>query len=142
MYHKASLKLAIMQTIQALEIIVLELDMLVKAPLQFEESIVKQQDHDIRSYRPKSDGYNDKLDKIANHINGGSMLTQDGKPLRPFTLVNKRQKVKDGVFQTSHSLPTMTINEFLEEEKKRGGMIEGGGFVLHLLHAFSGTDDS
>jgi len=41
--------------------------------------------------------------------------------------MDQRQQLRDGVFRPGHSLPTMTIDEYLEEEKRRGGMIEGGG---------------
>ncbi len=47
--------------------------------------------------------------------------------MRPFTLLDSRQTLKNGVFRPDHSLPTMTIDEYLEEEKRRGGIIEGGG---------------
>lgn len=55
------------------------------------------------------------------------ILSKDGKPLKPFTLLNSRQRFRDGVFRSDHSLPTMTIDEYLAEEKRRGGMIDGGG---------------
>ena len=35
--------------------------------------------------------------------------------------------MRDGVFRPDHSLPTMSIDEYLAEEHRRGGMIEGGG---------------
>lgn len=35
--------------------------------------------------------------------------------------------MQQGVFRPDHSLPTMTIDEYLAEEMKRGGMIDGGG---------------
>lgn len=47
--------------------------------------------------------------------------------MRPFTLLGTRQSVQNGVFGPDHSLPTMTIDEYLAEEKRRGGMIDGGG---------------
>ncbi|KAF2861053.1 TAP42-like protein [Piedraia hortae CBS 480.64] len=55
------------------------------------------------------------------------LLSPEGKPLRPFTLTPKRQELRNGVFRPDHSLPTMSIDEYLEEERKRGGIIEGGG---------------
>ncbi|KAL2120783.1 hypothetical protein VTJ04DRAFT_4810 [Mycothermus thermophilus] len=58
---------------------------------------------------------------------GGPLLSRDGKPLQPFTLVNSRQEIAKGVFRPGHNLPTMTIDEYLEEERRRGGIIEGGG---------------
>ena len=57
----------------------------------------------------------------------GPILSKDGRPLQPFTLTNKRTQLQQGVFRPDHSLPTMSIDEYLAEEKRRGGMIEGGG---------------
>lgn len=57
----------------------------------------------------------------------GPILSKEGKPLQPFTLLDHRQRVRNGVFRPDHSLPTMTIDEYLAEEKRRGGMIDGGG---------------
>lgn len=72
--------------------------------------------------------YSDRLDRrdISNN-NTGPILSQTGKPLRPFTLLDSRQTLRDGVFRPGHNLPTMTIDEYLEEERARGGIIEGGG---------------
>ena len=35
--------------------------------------------------------------------------------------------MRNGVFRPDHSLPTMTIDEYLEEEMRRGGIVDGGG---------------
>ena len=55
------------------------------------------------------------------------------KPLRPFTILSQgsssRTRIQAGVFQPDHRLPTMTIDEYLEEEKRRGNIITGGGYV-------------
>ena len=79
----------------------------------------------------RGESYSDRLDppisQLVNKGKAGPILNSDGKPLRPFTLLDSRQKLRDGVFRPDHSLPTMTIDEYLEEEKRRGGMIEGGG---------------
>jgi len=53
----------------------------------------------------------------------GPLLDNSGKPLQPFTLTGKRAQLKDGVFRPDHSLPTMSIDEYLEEEKRRGGIL-------------------
>jgi len=47
--------------------------------------------------------------------------------MRPFTLLDTRQTLTKNVFHPDHSLPTMTIDEYLDEERRRGGMIDGGG---------------
>ncbi|KAF8542856.1 TAP42-like protein [Trichophaea hybrida] len=127
LYFKALLRLAIMQTIQALEMIVLELDILAKGPIMFEDPMKQGDVYDSRSRSPNTNTYDDKLDNTPAHIKGGTLLSKDGKPLRPFTLINKRMQAKSGVFRPSHNLPTMTIDEYLKEEQKRGGIIEGGG---------------
>jgi immunoglobulin-binding protein 1 len=58
---------------------------------------------------------------------GGPLLSSAGKPLQPFTLLDKRSDLQKGVFRPGHNLPTMTMDEYLEEEQRRGGIIDGGG---------------
>ena len=50
----------------------------------------------------------------------GPVLSQQGKLLRPFTLLGKNQR---DIFKPSHNLPTMTIEEYIDEEIERGGII-------------------
>ncbi|KAI9832202.1 MAG: hypothetical protein M1826_002206 [Phylliscum demangeonii] len=57
----------------------------------------------------------------------GPMLDGEGRPLQPFTLLDKRDQLRQGVFRPGHNLPTMTIDEYLAEERRRGGIIDGGG---------------
>lgn len=78
--------------------------------------------------------YSDRLDpSLAQLSRNGPILSKDGKPLQPFTLLSSnisssdRQRLRNGIFRSGHNLPTMTIDEYLAEEKRRGGMIEGGG---------------
>lgn len=67
---------------------------------------------------------------------GGPLLSEQGKPLRPFTITpsmaagapgETRRRMQGEVFRPSHRLPTMTIDEYLEEERRRGNIIDGGG---------------
>ena len=89
--------------------------------------------------------YSDRLDPSLSHlINGGKagpILSKEGKPLKPFTLLDTRQRLRDGVFRPDHSLPTMTIDEYLAEEKRRGGMVDGGGEALGRTAAGIDEDD-
>ncbi|KAI8986537.1 TAP42-like protein [Pilobolus umbonatus] len=55
------------------------------------------------------------------------ILSQAGKPLQPFVITNKREQLKNQVFGYGHNLPTMTIDEYLEQEMERGNIIKGGG---------------
>lgn len=64
--------------------------------------------------------------------NDGPLMDSSGKPLRPFTILPstataERARLRSEVFRPDHRLPTMTIDEYLEEEKRRGNIISGGG---------------
>lgn len=61
-------------------------------------------------------------------------VTPLAKVLRPFTILPSRQshlstrlRLQDEVFRPSHNLPTMTIDEFLEQEEANGNILQGGG---------------
>ncbi|PJF17585.1 hypothetical protein PSACC_02650 [Paramicrosporidium saccamoebae] len=45
------------------------------------------------------------------------------KITQPFVLVKDRQQVARDVFRPGHSLPTMTVDEYLNLERQRGGII-------------------
>lgn len=116
-----------MRALAGLESIALELNILSYAP---KPSSRPQLPLDERlQERNSTDTYSDRVDiNINSTIKGGALLSSDGKPLRPFTLLDSRERLKAGVFKSGHNLPTMTIDEYLEEERKRGGIIEGGGY--------------
>lgn len=57
---------------------------------------------------------------------GAPLLSSKGKPLQPFTLVGSRADLAKGVFRPGHNLPTMSIDEYLEEERRQGNILEGG----------------
>ncbi|TFL01351.1 TAP42-like family-domain-containing protein [Pterulicium gracile] len=74
-----------------------------------------------------------KLDKADPKT--GPLMDEAGRPLRPFTILPSgttaadRARLKAQVFGPDHSLPTMTIDEYLEIEQERGNIITGGGYV-------------
>jgi hypothetical protein len=72
---------------------------------------------------------------LAANNRPGPILSKDGKPLKVFTLTgsNTRKEIKKGVFRPGHNLPTMSIDEYLEEERARGGIIEGGGEASGII---------
>lgn len=86
--------------------------------------------HDARSRSQESyKSYSDRLDRPVHELSNrgrGPMLDAKGRPLQPFTIMDKRSQLRSGVFKPGHNLPTMSIDEYLEEEKKRGGILEGG----------------
>ncbi|KAF8477225.1 TAP42-like protein [Kalaharituber pfeilii] len=127
--YKTTIAYSIMQSLQALEGILLELDILKLAPPADEERPWEDPTQDNRLRAASRDGYSDRLDHPSTFMdkNGGPLLSADGKPLRPFTILDNREEIRKNVFRSSHNLPTMTIDEYLEEERRRGNIIEGGG---------------
>jgi immunoglobulin-binding protein 1 len=105
-----------------------ELDIL--SQMQQVERLKPEVSPESRSSDPQ-DGYSERLDGPVTMgglgRRGGPLLSSSGKPLQPFTLTDKRTQLRQGVFKPGHSLPTMSIDEYLEEERRRGGIIDGAG---------------
>ncbi|TKA82482.1 hypothetical protein B0A55_02194 [Friedmanniomyces simplex] len=129
--HLTEIAFSTHQTFQQLESVGQELHILSLAPPSPPPDSAAQLPPDARERNGRGvESYNDRLDAPPSHLSAGMrgpILDTKGKPLRPFTLTSKRQEFANGVFRADHSLPTMSIDEYLEEERKRGGMIEGGG---------------
>ncbi|KAI9261981.1 TAP42-like protein [Sporodiniella umbellata] len=67
---------------------------------------------------------------VNTRVNWGKnkpLMTQEGRPLQPFVITGKREQFKNQVFGPGYNLPTMTIDEYLEQEMERGNIIQGGG---------------
>ena len=78
---------------------------------------------------PDRDERSERLDRPLRTITqgrGGPLLDGKGRPLKPFTVTDRRTQLRQGVFRPSHNLPTMTIEDYLEEEKRRNGILQGG----------------
>lgn len=125
----ANIRYAVHMTFQSLEGIALELQMLDFIPPPMPAQYAQNGQSDSRQRQARDDGYSERLDSRVRSLTDktGPILDRNGKPLRPFTLLDQRQTLRDGVFRPDHSLPTMSIDEYLEEERRRGGMIDGGG---------------
>ena len=77
-----------------------------------------------------------RLDRPAaasRDVRMGGLISGGGRVLRPFTILpstsamSDRERLKSEVFRESHRLPSMTVDEYLQEEMRRGGIISGGG---------------
>ena len=70
-----------------------------------------------------------RLDQTQSRlVTTGHLMAPSGKVLRPFTITSSsRAEQAAQVFRTGHRLPTMSIEEYLEEEERRGNIIQGGG---------------
>ncbi|KAJ3330297.1 hypothetical protein HDU76_006014 [Blyttiomyces sp. JEL0837] len=71
------------------------------------------------------DGYDDRV--APRPLPGDKLLSKDGKPMQPFVIMSSREQIKNQVFRPGHNLPTMTIDQFLENEIARGNFLQGGG---------------
>ncbi|KAI9794455.1 MAG: hypothetical protein M1816_005525 [Peltula sp. TS41687] len=129
--HLAQTSLCTHQTFAALEAIAQELQILSLAPSHPPSHQTDRSEDDRVRRGGRRDNYSERLDPPITSLLGsgraGPILDKGGKPLQPFTLLNRRDQLQKGVFRPGHNLPTMTIDEYLEEEKRRGGIIEGGG---------------
>lgn len=129
--YRTEIFLSVNQALQSLEAINQEMEVIAMMPPRTPTRNQNFADTDSRARRKESSDYSERLDlslsQLAARGARGPILDTDGRPLRPFTLLDTRQRIQRGVFRPDHSLPTMTIDEYLEEEKRRGGMIDGGG---------------
>ncbi|KAJ5568552.1 hypothetical protein N7450_011038 [Penicillium hetheringtonii] len=127
--YLAELQLYTHQTFQALDLLMQELKML--SMMRNAPPPSNPQPDDPRE-RSNLGGvnYSDRVDpSLSQLLNGGRngpILNSRGKPMQPFTLLDRRTQLQQGVFRSGHNLPTMTIDEYLEEEKRRGNVVQGG----------------
>lgn len=76
-----------------------------------------------------------RLDRTPGQYKPRELISGGGRVLRPFTILpstmglSERERLRGEVFRESHRLPTMTIDEYLEEERRQGNIITGGGSV-------------
>lgn len=118
------------QTFQALDLLVQELSMLSAMHNAAPTPDQRQEEDPRRRDRAEESSYSERLDAPLSELlrggKAGPILNRDGRPMQPFTLLDRRTQLQQGVFKPSHNLPTMTIDDYLEEEKRRGNFIQGG----------------
>ena len=117
--HLTNVTFAIHSTFNALDSLNRELSLLKTAPSPLAPGVTKDSEIDTatRLDRPLR-----RLQSVMN----GPLLSKQGKPLQPFTLVGSRTEIQQGVFRSGHNLPTMSIDEYLAEEKRQGNFLQGG----------------
>ncbi|CAG8444073.1 9670_t:CDS:2 [Ambispora leptoticha] len=73
----------------------------------------------------------DELYKADSRLRNpnGPLLSKEGRPLQPFIITNKREAIQKEVFRPGWRLPTMTVDEYLQQEMERGNIISGGGKI-------------
>jgi len=132
--HLAHATLATHLTFQALEGLNREAEVLAQAPVPLLPQMTSvEEDEEARR-----GGYTERVEPVLRRLGsavggrGGPILSRDGRPLQPFTMLGNRAELARGVFRPGHTLPTVTIDEFLAEERRRGGIIDGGGEASHV----------
>jgi hypothetical protein len=114
----ARLELYSLRCLSDLEMIDMEMELLRNRPMLEEQGA-----QGIRT-ESQRDQQSRKVDFTRAQ---GPLLNKFGKVNRPFTIVSSRDQIKRGVFGTGQYLPTMTVDEYLDEERRQGRIIEGGG---------------
>ncbi|KAF9582397.1 hypothetical protein BGW38_000256 [Lunasporangiospora selenospora] len=76
--------------------------------------------------RSQEDMQEARVDDSRIYNATGPLMDAQGKLLRPFVITNQRRELMQGVFRPGHSLPTMTIDEYLQQEVERGNVLSGG----------------
>lgn len=88
--------------------------------------------NDVRQPERNNNKEDNEIWKIDEIQDNNTLLDKNGKPLKPFVLLpstsstSTRQQLKSQVFQPSHRLPTMTIDEYLNNEYEMGNVLQGG----------------
>ncbi|KAI8081628.1 TAP42-like protein [Halteromyces radiatus] len=122
-YVVALIDLEILRAIEQLHSIEQEVVMVAEMEKMRQHMASSDDDQRLASREQQQDG-SSKLDALRR--TGGPLLSNEGKPLQPFIITNKRQQIKNQVFQPGYNLPTMTIDEYLQQEMDRGNIIKGG----------------
>lgn len=78
-----------------------------------------------------------RLDRVATGSGlrdaAGPLVSPSGKVLRPFTILPSnsrsatRLRLQSEVFRPDWALPTMTIDEYLDQQEAQGNFLSGGG---------------
>jgi len=117
-------------TLASLASIRMELDILASAPTSSQTAGPSQ---DPRQRRTEAEDTTWRLDRAPGQAKPRELISGGGRVLRPFTILpstaamSDRERVRSEVFRSDHRLPTMTIDEYLQEEQRRGNIITGGG---------------
>lgn len=122
--YLAEVELCANQSFSELDLLSQELQMLKSASNSTPHSRDDERSH--RQALQVSDS--DRLDRPPHELlkgGGGPILDPKGRPLQPFTITDKRDRIRKGIFKPGHNLPTMSIDEYLEEERRRGGILDG-----------------
>ncbi|KAJ5488934.1 hypothetical protein N7539_003824 [Penicillium diatomitis] len=127
--YLAEIQLLVHQSFQALDLLIQELSMLSairQAPVAPQPTPEDSRERSNLGGTNYSDRLDPSLSQLLGRGRNGPLLDKKGKPMQPFTLLDRRTQLQQGVFRSGHNLPTMTIEEYLDEEHRRGNVLQGG----------------
>lgn len=118
--YLSQLQFYALQAVNNLRIIQQELEILSNIPQPKIEQLKDQENKDGRTPTPSAlhPQFTDKLETLPS----SALLSKQGKILKPFTIV-KRADLQSKVFGTGQYLPTITVEDYLEQELANGGMV-------------------
>ncbi|KAF9575834.1 hypothetical protein EC968_001622 [Mortierella alpina] len=117
------LQYAIFQTMEQLVSIQQEIPMLQQ---MLERKAAEGSSDNRSSNRSNDDSRDGRVDDSRIWNATGPLMDPNGRPLRPFVITNKKTEMMKGVFRPGHSLPTMSIEEYIDQEIERGNFLSGG----------------
>lgn len=113
----------------------MEQEILASAPASLEE--VREDDPRETEARGQDDNtWRLDLNGNPSRRTPRELISGGGRVLQPFTILpsnmgsSDRERLQSEVFRESWRLPSMTIDEYLAEEQRRGNIITGGGYVI------------
>ncbi|KAJ1934107.1 Type 2A phosphatase-associated protein 42 [Linderina macrospora] len=124
-YAVKLIRLKIQQVIDDLSMLESELDM-ARQMEQRRADPDRRQNEEERSKEWRLDPQTYRVNPATGQPNR-PVFNAKGQPMQPFVLTNDRQKIKDSVFRPGWALPTMTVDQYLQQEQERGNIISGGG---------------
>ncbi len=105
------MRFAVHQTFASLESIAQELSVLALAPPEPAPGSASVLEDGRQRNGSWPDGYSERLDPPISQLlangRGGPLLNREGRPLQPFTLLDSRDRLRQGVFRPSHNRPTI-----------------------------------
>ncbi|KAJ1940675.1 Type 2A phosphatase-associated protein 42, partial [Linderina pennispora] len=124
-YAVKLVRLRIQQVLDDLSMLESELDM-AKQMEQRRTDPDRRQNEEERSKEWRLDPHSYRVNPATGQPSR-PVFNDKGQPMQPFVLTNSRQHIKDSVFRPGWALPTMTVDQYLQQEQERGNIISGGG---------------
>ncbi|KAH3682859.1 hypothetical protein WICPIJ_006198 [Wickerhamomyces pijperi] len=119
--YLSQIKFFTLQTFNNIHIAQQEIEILSNIPQPKVQEVQEDQENRSDSRTPSMTSELQFTDKVET-LPSSALLSKQGKILKPFTIL-KRADLQSKVFGTGQYLPTMTVEDYLEQELANGGMV-------------------